>query len=377
MNIKQLIIPIYLSLAASAYPYNSTLFLPEKDVKTIRRGINLLYNLKYKESLIQFNSLLPKHESHPAPWFFKAMVYWIKINQMEISKKEEKYFLLLLNASRKRTIQMLSKNSGSSILNFYRAGTFGFLARYHLLKKNWYKTVIYGLKMYRILKQSEKSSIKNQDIYLGLGFFNFYAGKLPPILKSIASFFGIKGNINLGLQQLHNTSVKGRFAVIEAKILLAYIYIYFLRRPQRAMRLINELITKFPDNPAFKIDKVRNYLNIGQNKKALELSKKILHKIKTGKSSKNWKFRVLSQRGKILLAMKKYKKSLYFLNESLKQKIKLPENYLPWVYLRIGMIFDKLGLRKYAIIQYKKVINLSYFGKAQKLAKQRLISPYR
>jgi len=345
--------------------------LPKYVNKDIRAGINQLYNLNYNKANQYFNKLLPAYKTHPAPWFFKAMIYWTMINNMDNTEKTDRLFLKFINISINQA-KVFSSGKKNDSYYFYLAGSLGFLGRYYMYKKNWYKTITIGMKAYTLLKESISLANSNYDLYLGLGFFNFYAGKLPRALKQLAGLLGVQGDWKLGLRQLHKAGSRGQFASIEAKMILAHLYTYKIYRGHSARKILNVLTKRFPRNPGFAINLGDAQLNSGLKHLALATAQRCLGNINNGLYNKRWRFRCYAQLGKIYFTTNQYMKAMKYLNLAIKTKFQEPINYLPWVHLRRGFIFAKYGYYSIAKAEYRKTIKMNTSYKATLLAQSRL-----
>ncbi len=88
------------------------------------------------------------------------------------------------------------------------------------------------------------------DAYLALGASNYIIGSLPGYKRFFLWFGGIRGQKELGMEQLARTAKGGHYVRPFAKILLA---LACLREQQaaRARVLLQELAAEFPENPLF------------------------------------------------------------------------------------------------------------------------------
>jgi hypothetical protein len=89
------------------------------------------------------------------------------------------------------------------------------------------------------------------DAYLALGASNYIVGSLPAYKRFFLWFGGIRGQKELGLQQLEKTATGGHYVKPFAKILLALASLRE-KRPDRARKLLEELAVEFPGNPLYR-----------------------------------------------------------------------------------------------------------------------------
>lgn len=360
---------LFLSTAVPLPAAQGPLDLPAEQAARIRAGINHLYNLEYEKSLACFNTLLPHYRTHPAPWFFRAMVFWIKGNHLEQSQDSDQAFLKYIKAAMGQARLRLKQHPRNAANYFYLAGGLGFLGRFHLNRRNWYQALVTGWEAYQLLKQAEKYQEQNQDIKLGLGFFNYYAGRLPATLKTVGKMLGVKGNWKLGLRQLHQAARHGSFANTEARIVLAHIYTYSMRDPRRAQPVLQGLMDDFPRNPWFRVAMAEVLLLSGKSDAALAMAQGCLARIGQGVFHKNWSFRVEALLGKILLSKRRYKPALNHLNRALACRPRKPEGFVPWVHLRRGRIYAHYGRFQRAEQELRRALDQPWSPKAQQTAR--------
>jgi hypothetical protein len=89
------------------------------------------------------------------------------------------------------------------------------------------------------------------DGYLAIGASNYIIGSLPGYKRFFLWFGGIRGQKELGLEQLQKTAASGHYVKPFAKVLLA---LALLREKQqdRARKLFEELAAEFPENPLYR-----------------------------------------------------------------------------------------------------------------------------
>jgi hypothetical protein len=88
------------------------------------------------------------------------------------------------------------------------------------------------------------------DAYLALGAANYIVGSLPLHKRLLLRLGGIRGDRQLGMQQLATTAAKGNYLRPFAKILLALAALRE-KQPHLARTELEELAAQFPQNPLF------------------------------------------------------------------------------------------------------------------------------
>lgn len=88
------------------------------------------------------------------------------------------------------------------------------------------------------------------DAYLTLGSANYIIGSLPVFKRLFLGFAGIRGNKQVGIQQLEIAAERGHYLRPFAKIMLALVA-RREKKPQVARAQLEELVAEFPESPLF------------------------------------------------------------------------------------------------------------------------------
>jgi len=346
--------------------------MPEEESATIRRGIEFLYNLEYEAALTNFAALLPKWKDHPAPWFFTAMVWWIKWSQDDEIKRSGDIFMRHIEVAMEKARAILARSPKDSAGIFYLAGSLGFAGRHAFAANNLPKAISSGWEAYQLLKKNESSFDEDKDVLLGHGIFNFYAGRLPESAKAFARLLGVQGDWRLGLDQLKQVMNEGTFARTEAEYTLSYVYTYDLRDGNTGSRYSKGLMDRYPRNPEFRLQYGENLLSMGRHAAAKELIEEGLALIEQGFYKTIPRFRFYSLLGKITLSERKYEDVLRWLNLAIACPEKGSGNYLAWAHVRRGDAFMHFENKRAAQADYKRAAELDAGGSAASAAEQRL-----
>lgn len=370
-NISRILAVILISLVMPQI-LSAGIAMPAEETATIRTGIEFLYNLEYDEALTNFAKLLPKWQDHPAPWFFTAMVWWIKCSQDDDVRRSGDLFNRNIDVAMNKARALLARNPTDSAGVFYLAGSLGFAGRHAFMANNLPKAVTNGWEAYQLLRKNEKSFDDDKDVLLGHGIFNFYAGRLPSGAKGIAKMLGVHGDWRLGVEQLKQVMNEGIFARTEAEYTLSYVYTYDLRDGNSGSRFSKGLMDRYPRNPEFRLQYGENLLNLGRTADAKKVSEEGLALIDKGVYKTIPRFRFLCLLGKIAHTDKKHDEVLKWLNLAIACPEKGSGNYLAWAHVRRGDAYQNLGNKRSAQADYKRAMELDAGGSAASAADQRL-----
>ena len=152
----------------------------------LSRGLDLVYQDRYQEALVVFDSLQKEFPDHPALYFYKAAVYqsWMSSFRFNHFHKElEENVVIAIEKG--NDLMKIRKND--PWLNFYIGAAYGYRAFFRYRRNNWIGAYLDGKKgvgnFKKALKKDLKSNkISNQKIWIGIVVG--VAGSLISILAS-------------------------------------------------------------------------------------------------------------------------------------------------------------------------------------------------
>jgi tetratricopeptide (TPR) repeat protein len=253
--------------AAFGQAATEMLHFPELDA-----GFQLLYQLKFGEARVQFETWQKSHPEGALGYASEAASYLFE-ESYRLGILTSDFFLddkrFLGNApfkpdpglreaffvSNQRTQDVahfrLKENAANPNALFAMAMSLGMQADYASLIE---KHQIDGLKKTREADKYSKKLLEvapgADDAYLGLGTANYIIGSLPGSKKVFLGFAGIHGDKKKGIQELEITAKEGYYLRPFAKILLALADLRE-KKPELARTEFMELVSEFPENPLF------------------------------------------------------------------------------------------------------------------------------
>jgi len=348
----------------------------------LKKGIDYIYNLEFEKAGQVLGNLREKRPDDPAPYFYTAMIYWGKLF-FNYDRDAIKDLGLWLD----KTIEVAEKKHNAEPGNgdavFYMGGAYGFKGRIALIERSWLQTYYYGKKGNNLLIDAENLAPANYDIMLGRGMYNYFLARVPSLIKVLSFLLFLKGDSDLGIQQIELCAAKGTYAAPEARIVLASIYTYFEKKPEKAIEHLNILVQKYPDNPRFLYTLAIAYSKMRDEKKALIIATDIEDKIskKSQDVINQWVPRTKYLQGEILFEQKKYSEAMpFYLNAITAAKGNSNDWVIQWSNMKLGMINDVLKNRELAKEYYRKVIDLNEIGEenvyVKNYAKQYISTPF-
>jgi tetratricopeptide (TPR) repeat protein len=351
----------------------------ETDAKT-KRGIELIYNLEFELAEQEFREIIRSQPKDPAGHFFLAMVTWWRI-QSDITNEElDEAFLDSLNMVIDLCDELLDINDNDTHALFFKGGAIGFKGRLKFHRKDYLGAAAAGKDALPLVQDAIAADPKNYDVYLGTGIYNYYADVIPqeyPFLKPLL-FFLPSGDKQKGLRQLQLCIEKGKYASIECTYFLLQIYHMYEKDYQRALLLALSLQTRFPNNPLFHRYLGRCYVSRGNWSMAFPTFSDIA--VRARKQQRGYTVQAWREAEYYLglheMNNARYDSALvhFYACDEMSRPLDTGEasGFMVMANLRVGMIYDILGRRTPAEVQYRKVLDMKEYQDSHTQAEQYL-----
>jgi tetratricopeptide (TPR) repeat protein len=350
----------------------------------VKLGANQIYNMQFDSAQSSFGKVIEMYPRHPAGYFLETMVEWWRIQSNRRTKAYDDAFLGKAEKVLALCDELLEINKSDLSALFFKGGALGFRGRFYASRENWLKAADDGRVAFDILQQCQKLAPGNHDIMLGTGIYNYYAAVLPeqyPVLKAVMVFLP-RGDRSLGLLQLEVAGRKAKYAAIEAKVSLLQAQYQFEKNPGEALKISQDLLTLYPNNPYFHRYVGRCQVQMGMYPDMEKtwrdivircIDKKTGYDQQTAREGLYYVGLALMNRGKLDSALRYFYKcdeAGRFLDEDV-------SGFTVKVNLKIGNIYDLQGRRDMAIAQYKKVLAWDERQNSHAEARNFLQTPYR
>lgn len=351
----------------------------------VRRGADYIYNVEFDQARACFNKVIQLYPKDPAGYFLDAMIEWWRIVLYPNDTRYEKAFLDKIEKVVAICDAILDSNLADINALFFKGGALGYRGRFFAQKKNWVPAADNGQEAYSILMRCMKIAPGNHDIMLGTGIYNYFAQALTesyPILKPIMRFFP-KGDKEIGILQLRAASNNARYASVEARVVLLQLLYQFERNYREALNVALELQEKYPNNSYFKKYAGRCYAALGDLANQETVWRDVLNNFIDKKPGydNNAAREALYYVGAALMERRELEMALRYFYKCDEASRLLdrdgPSGFMVQTNMRIGKIFDLQGKRKYAVMQYEKVLKMKESGSSHDEARRYLNNPYR
>jgi hypothetical protein len=334
----------------------------------ITKSINSMYNFDFSTAERDFAVIMYQYPEHPLPDFLMAISYWWRIEINVDNKRYDTIFIQYLDRANAKAEKMLDQNPKNKEAAFFLAAGHGFQGRLYSERKSWTKATFAGKNALKYMEMSRGEQEFNPELLLGDALFNYFSVWIPenyPLLKPVLALFP-KGNKKLGLSQLEKVASNAFYTRVEAQYFLFRLYGSEEKRPEDALRIVEYLHEKFPNNPYFHRSYARYLYTTGKWTQAMQESLEIMDRME----QKQFGYEATSGRyaafylgeyyyriGNTLEAKRYYSKTATLGEES--------ESQESGYYL-----FSLISLGKIATAEKNKALAKTYFNQVKRYAKR-------
>ncbi len=238
--------------------------------------LNSIYDYDLAAAGRVVDSLINENPRDPKPYFFMVLVRW----WYYIGDLNSQSFKASLLESAEKVIEIgkerIAANGRDAEAQFYLGAGYGYLARYYVFTSSWLNAYFYGKKAKNIFVDLLDENDTLYDANLAVGTYNYYADKLPGLLKIFAFIVGLGGDRQLGLNQLRLAADSGSYSRVEALSLLGYIDLALEGNFKEAVAIFSRLSAEHKSNPVFRSLLSSSYRKSGDYEKAISTCRELL-----------------------------------------------------------------------------------------------------
>ncbi len=341
------------------------------------KGMKQIYSIEFESANNTFRKLITDYPNHPAGNFFIAMIDWWRILlDTSTDQYDESFFKKLENVII-QSDRILEEDPDNVDALFFKGGAIGFRGRLSSLRDDWLSAADDGRIAMPLVEHAGELDPENVDVQLGFGIYNYYAAVIPeeyPIIKPLMIFLP-SGDKELGIKQLNNIAVNGKYTKYEAQYFLMTLYYNFEKDFNAAEGYSIILNEEFPNNPVF--ERWRGRIAIKNNDLVLadSIFKRILWKAENnfpGYNTLKAKREANYYVGYRYRTLGKYDSAQVYFEDCMKYSMELDENkdsgFLINSALYLGMIKELNKEYAAAKMYYEKVLDMREFGNSHSLA---------
>jgi tetratricopeptide (TPR) repeat protein len=374
-------------LALLCFPSALSQVVPANEARfdsLAQKGISQVYNLEFEAAEQTFHDLTALQPSHPAGYFFFAMVDWWKI-MIDLDNEEyDDRFLGQLDRVVAMCDSMLDLNAGDVTAIFFKGGAIGFQGRLRFHRDDYLGAANAGRKALPLVQTASTLEPNNDDILLGTGIYHYYAEVIPdqfPIARPLLLFIP-PGDKKKGLEELNAAAERGKYASAEATYFLLQIYFFYEKDFTSALALSTKLHRRYPNNMLFHRYVGRCQTMLANWAQSREVFGEIVARVRRGERGYTPTVEREAEYylGVAWMAFGMPDEALlhYYRCDELSRSLDRRESsgFMAMANLKIGNIYDLQLKRDQAIQQYNKVLSLKDYRGSHDQAEVYLKNPY-
>jgi hypothetical protein len=174
-------------------------------------------------------------------------LYWIQEN--EASKSKDKSIFKKFDRAAEKALELAGQQEAeyphSGYPWVYKGATVGSQGMVNLYQKHYWTSYRQGLTAAQHLRKAVEIDPSNNDVYFGLGQFEYYCGRLAGVLRF---FLRLKGDEEAGIKMMERSAAKGTYARLPAKSFLSHVFIRDRKEFKRGQPYVDELFGRFPES---------------------------------------------------------------------------------------------------------------------------------
>ncbi|MCM2303187.1 MAG: hypothetical protein NDJ72_00675 [Elusimicrobia bacterium] len=347
------------------------------------RGLTALYSLDYAEARLASRKLIELEPDNPFGYLFEAGAIWWQSSQEYGLFKDTPTLQGLFEQDieagvRKAEAYIDSKDKQTRLDGYYVSGmTLGVRGQWNLMKGKWLDAYFDGKKSMKHLKKVAKLDEGYEDVYLGLGVFDYQAAHLKGIAK-LGIIFGLRGDEERGLERIQRAVEKAGFARRQAAQMLLSICLIDLHDYPRALNLLKGLRADFPGSPYFLFLEANVRHRLGDWDGSLAVGRELVKIVAADPKAfrRKWLTLACGLSGDACLAKEDLERTLAWLDHAIEADAKAkPGVFRTFTHLLRGITLDLLDRRDEAVKEFQRTEFLPPLGDSREIARACLAEP--
>ena len=246
---------------------------------------------------------------------------------------------------------------------FYLGGAYGTRVLFRGLRGQYLAAARDGKRIHDALQLAISLDPSMGDAYFGLGLYHYYAAIAPRAARILSMLMFLPGGDRaLGLKEMERARSKGILLRGEADYQMHLIYLWYERQTATALRLVEGLRARYPNNPVFYLrlaDVQGSYLR--NHHAALQTYRSMLDAARAGRIAVPAMSVVYARLGiaQELDALCDSTAAIEHLNAVIALKPSSPYAALARAYYQLGVVHDRAGRRADALAAYQRAMSVN------------------
>jgi len=213
----------------------------------ITNGLDAMYSMRYNDATKEFDDIIRVYPYEPTGYFFRSQIHLWKF-LFDYSEPDYRLFLQMCDKAIAVAESSLKQRPNNTFAQTIVGAVYGFRAMANFRAENFMKAALDGRSCYNYLSDVQKKNPAEYDAFLGMGMFHFGIAAMPSVVRSVANFAGLKGDLEGGLTEIRMAAEKSLWAKNDAAMFLAMINVYYKRDFTQGLKYLNDLVRRYPNN---------------------------------------------------------------------------------------------------------------------------------
>lgn len=371
----------------------AALALAQYDDPVIARGFDHFYNLEYPQAIACFQQAIaaaprdPQRHNHLAQAVLFQMMFragaletelvtggnpFLRRPKMEPTPEEQRLFAESISNTLSLTSTALAANPNDASALYARGVALGFRGTYNfLVRRAWMDALRDITDARKLHNRVAELDPKNIDALMLQGVHDYIIGSLPWQYRMLGFLIGFRGDRERGIRTVRIVAEKGVLNRVDAKILLAAVA-RRERRPQDAVPILVELLSRYPRNFLLLFELAQMYSDLGRKQEAMRTFDRIEELKRSGApgfASLPYE-RIEFARGNLLFWYDEPEAAIPHLRRATAAAHRLDPNSAVTSWLRLAQCYDLLGRREDALAAYRMAVETAPSSYEAKLARR-------
>lgn len=344
---------LVVSLAAPAA--SAGLTSPE----ALAQAYELILDARFDEADRQLKSACPPAPQPACDVIGAVNDYWRLLPNPEDTSRDAA-LLERINAAIASAEAWVAREPKRAEAWFYLGGAYGtrVLLRGH--RGQYLAAARDGKRIHDSLQLAISLDSSLNDAYFGLGLYHYYAAIAPRAARILSMLMFLPGGDRAGgLKEMEQTRSNGMLLRGEADYQLHLIYLWYERQHTTALRLIEGLRTRYPNNPVFHIRLAEVQANYSRDHRAaLQTYRLMFDAARSGRLAIPAVAEVEARLGmaREMDALCDHPGAIDHVNAVIALKPTAPYGALARAHYQLGVVHDRAGRRAVAITEYQRAI---------------------
>lgn len=342
----------------------------------IRTAIRDLYDVKIDTALARLSALEHAASSHPFIAAGVATCHWFRMSYdvMDRNPAWSDPFVAAAERCIALSEKRIAEGDPTGEGHFSKGLVLGLLGRWEIANGHMLTAYFRGRAARAHLEKTRELNPSLADPLMGLGIFEYYAAKLPAVVRVLA-FFGVSGDLEAGLNRLRVAADESAYLKTPARLFLANILAGEEDRPRDAIAIIDGVRDRHPQSPFVDMVLIKAVYNAGDVDRLAAIADTFMDRVRSGVYRQEFAAQAFFNKGLVHLKRKEWGDAARTFAVAA-ARADVDDPFGAWATLYRGFSLDALGRREEAVALYREVLRMERRWSSHAVANRYLDRPF-